>query len=78
MQKVFSLGFCLCVCVSWVFLVLFCFFNEETTKTMVRGKKHGRSALQSHNALIVFSVRPHFPAYFMMGKKGSRGEEKTQ
>lgn len=71
------MGFCLLVCVCAFFWFCFVIFlNEETTDSMVRGKKHGKSALQSHNAFIAFSVRPHFPGYFMRGRKEAEGRKK--
>lgn len=51
------------------------FLNEETTKRMVRGKKHGKSSLQSHNAFIAFSVRPHFQAILWGAERKQRGEK---
>lgn len=57
------------------------FSNEETTKKMVGGKKHGKSSLQSHNAFIEISVRPSFPGYstnFMRDKKEAEGSLKNK
>lgn len=57
------------------------FSNEETTKKMVGGKKHGKSSLQSHNAFIEISVRPSFPGYstnFMRDKNEAEGSLKNK
>lgn len=50
-------------------------FKQGNHKENARGKKHGKSALQSHKALVAFSVRPHFPGYFIRGRKEAEGRK---